>query len=108
MNLTSFLNKVDQTIEKYGREELLQVIHEIARTLPESKRTDFLNQINLNAGNINRTEKTVIELKKEYEKCSHYLAEIEKGEVYLREVYNDEYDDWYNSCLLYTSPSPRD
>lgn len=33
MNLTSFLNKVDQTIEKYGREELLQVIHEIARTL---------------------------------------------------------------------------
>lgn len=74
MNLTSFLNKVDQTIEKYGREELLQVIHEIARTLPESKRTDFLNQINLNAGNINRTEKTVIELKKEYEKCSHYLA----------------------------------
>ena len=25
MNLTSFLNKVDQTIEKYGREELLQV-----------------------------------------------------------------------------------
>ena len=29
MNLTSFLNKVDQTIEKYGREELLQVIHEI-------------------------------------------------------------------------------
>ena len=23
MNLTSFLNKVDQTIEKYGREELL-------------------------------------------------------------------------------------
>lgn len=64
MNLTSFLNKVDQTIEKYGREELLQVIHEIARTLPESKRTDFLNQINLNAGNINRTEKTVIELKR--------------------------------------------
>ena len=90
MNLTSFLNKVDQTIEKYGREELLQVIHEIARTLPESKRTDFLNQINLNAGNINRTEKTVIELKKEHEKCSHYLAEIEKGEVYLREVYNEE------------------
>lgn len=107
MNLTSFLNKVDQTIEKYGREELLQVIHEIARTLPESKRTDFLNQINLNAGNINRTEKTVIELKKEYEKCSHYLAEIEKGEVYLREVYNDEYDDWYNSSveeILYEDP----
>ena len=26
MNLTSFLNKVDQTIEKYGREELLQGI----------------------------------------------------------------------------------
>jgi len=107
MNLTSFLNKVDQTIEKYGREELLQVIHEIARTLPESKRTDFLNQINLNAGNINRTEKTVIELKKEHEKCSHYLAEIEKGEVYLREVYNDEYDDWYNSSveeILYEDP----
>ncbi len=81
----------------------MQVIHEIARTLPESKRTDFLNQINLNAGNINRTEKTVIELKKEYEKCSHYLAEIEKGEVYLREVYND----WYNSSveeILYEDP----
>ena len=41
MNLTSFLNKVDQTIEKYGREELLQVIHEIARTLPESKTDTF-------------------------------------------------------------------
>ena len=56
MNLTSFLNKVDQTIEKYGREELLQVIHEIARTLPESKRTDFLNQINLKVRDIRRRE----------------------------------------------------
>lgn len=33
--------------------------------------------------------------------------EIEKGEVYLREVYNDEYDDWYNSSveeILYEDP----
>ena len=40
MNLTSFLNKVDQTIEKYGREELLQVIHEIARRFPESDKSE--------------------------------------------------------------------
>lgn len=78
MNLTSFLNKVDQTIEKYGREELLQVIHEIARTLPESKRTDFLNQINLNAGNINRTEKTVIELKRNMKNAGIIWRKLKK------------------------------
>ncbi len=37
MNLTSFLNKVDQTIESMAEKNFLQVIHEIARTLPESK-----------------------------------------------------------------------
>lgn len=97
MNLISFLNKVNQTIEQYSRSELLQIIHEIARTLPENGRTDFLKQIQHEKSNVHNAERACIELKKQYEKCNQDLSAIEKGEVRLQEVYNDEYDDWYNS-----------
>ena len=45
MNLVQFLNKVDETISGYDCEKLLRIIHEIARTLPEQERKDFIKLI---------------------------------------------------------------
>lgn len=58
MNLVQFLNKVDETISGYDCEKLLRIIHEIARTLPEQERKDFIKQIkqidNNDTSNINK------------------------------------------------------
>ena len=45
MNLTKFINEVDEITKTYDREKLLQIIHEVARTLPETSRNDFIQQI---------------------------------------------------------------
>ena len=45
MNLTKFINEVDEIAKKYDKEKLLQIIHEVARTLPESSRNDFIQMI---------------------------------------------------------------
>lgn len=45
MNLAKFINEVDEIAKKYDKEKLLQIIHEVARTLPESSRNDFIQMI---------------------------------------------------------------
>ena len=109
MNLVQFLNKVDETISGYDCEKLLRIIHEIARTLPEQERKDFIKQIkqldNNDTSNINKKDNHKLET--EYKKICDKFIEIENGDIFLREEYNDEYDDWYNSTveeILYEDP----
>lgn len=109
MNLVQFLNKVDETISGYDCEKLLRIIHEIARTLPEQERKDFIKQIkqidNNDTSNINKKDNNKLET--EYKKICDKFIEIENGDIFLREEYNDEYDDWYNSIveeILYEDP----
>lgn len=108
MNLTKFISEVEQITKLYDRNQLQTVIHEIARTLPESMRNDFLRQIK-ECGQKKVTEKadSSSKWKKQYEKWNVYLTKIENEEVYLNEIYNDEYDEWYNSSveeILYEDP----
>ena len=45
MNLPTFLRKSDELTKKLSKEQLIAVIHEIARTLPEHKRELFLDTL---------------------------------------------------------------
>ena len=45
MNLPTFLRKSDELTKKLSKEQLIAVIHEIARTLPEHKREIFLDTL---------------------------------------------------------------
>ena len=47
MNLPSFLHKVDDITSDLTKDQLQRYIHEIARTLPESKRQDFIDKLSL-------------------------------------------------------------
>ena len=45
MNLPTFLRKSDELTQQLSKDQLLAVIHEIARTLPEHKREIFLDTL---------------------------------------------------------------
>ena len=45
MNLPTFLRKSDELTQQLSKDQLLAVIHEIARTLPEHKRESFLDTL---------------------------------------------------------------
>ena len=83
MNLVQFLNKVDETISGYDCEKLLRIIHEIARTLPEQERKDFIKQIkqidNNDTSNINKKDNNKLET--EYKKICDKFIEIENGDI---------------------------
>ena len=42
MNLPEFLNKTDAIAESLTKEQLSGLMHQIARTLPEERRNEFL------------------------------------------------------------------
>ena len=109
MNLTKFVNEVDKITKTYDREKLLQIIHEVARTLPESSRKDFIQQIKdiEKSGKVSSKQKNQALFKQQYEHWSGVLYALEEGEKCLLEECNEEYDDWYNSSvdeMLYEDP----
>lgn len=109
MNLTKFINEVDEIAKKYDKEKLLQIIHEVARTLPESSRNDFIQMIKNveKSGVVSSKQKNQVLFKQQYEQWSGVLNALEEGEKCLLEEYNEAYDDWYNSSvdeILYEDP----
>ena len=109
MNLIKFINEVDEIVKKYDKEKLLQIIHEVARTLPESSRNDFIQMIKNveKSGKVSSKQKNQSLFKQQYEHWSGILHALEEGEKCLLEEYNEEYDDWYNSSvdeILYEDP----
>lgn len=50
INLTQFLKSVDAATAEMSREKLEEVIHDIARTLPEKAREDFLIRLDMKHG----------------------------------------------------------
>ena len=102
MNLPTFLRKSDELTKQLSKDQLLAVIHEIARTLPEHKREVFLDTLTTvfqtTATNSPKTtcddrQQLLIELKHNQD----ILAEINNGIRCLDSEYNEEWDDWYNS-----------
>ena len=94
IRLPEFLCEIDNVTQKLTTEELLNLIHQIARTLPEDKRDSFLellysctNKIlNENANDI------LFELPATLKR----IEEIYKGHKYLTISFDEEWDDWYD------------
>lgn len=112
MNLPTFLRKSDELTKKLSKEQLIAVIHEIARTLPEHKRELFLDTLRAACQSAtkdspktirNDHQQLLIELKHNQD----ILTEINNGIRYLDSEYNEEWDDWYNSDadeVLFSDP----
>lgn len=110
MNLSRFLKEVDDITNTMSQSDLIRFIHDAARVLPESKRTDFLC-------NLSKRHKKSADNKPEQEDNKHIfikyesikaeLKRIESGKMCLVGFLNEEYDDWYNSSadeFLYEDP----
>lgn len=104
MNLPIFLKKVDEIAANLSQEELRKFVHEIARTLAEGKRSDFINTLKLYDNSLDNpvSEKFpkddgYSELLKNIEEIKVRLIEINEGIRLLDSEYNPEWDDWYNS-----------
>lgn len=104
MNLTEFMKKADKLAMGMPSEKLAAFLHDYARSVPEYKREDFLERLSVfaekKAGSDyvrqqekNNKEQTIRKIGKIIEQ----LEKIDSGELTLTELYNEEYDDWYNS-----------
>lgn len=104
MNLPEFLRIVDSKASNMMKEQLMIFVHQLARTLPESKRLDFLTKLS-NVNSVSDTEKVVSEIEKDkikklrinIEQIKQKLSLVKKGDLCLIGFLNEEYDDWYNS-----------
>lgn len=108
MNLVQFLKSVDETAAAMMKEDLTVFLHDIARTLPEKKREDFLKRLKESCGKkeiLREGSTEEFEQKKNFLK--YRLERIENWELSLEGCLNREYDDWYDSedeQFLYSDP----
>ncbi len=100
MNLPVFLNKTDTLTANLSHEDLEGFIHEMARTLPEGRRDDFLGTLESFAGQGAPREAKKGDgyesLRADVEAAMERLDEIHEGERCLDSEYNVEWDEWYN------------
>ena len=124
MNLPQFLKSIDQTTAAMSRENLAEFIHDIARTLPEKEREDFLLRLDTiseigtetkehpkvqgadpkapdhkapdhKAANHKETSCKEDFIQKQ-NSLKTRLERIENWELSLEGCLNQDYDDWYN------------
>lgn len=110
MNLVRFLKKVDDTVSDMTKEQLQSYVHELARTLPESKRQYFLDTMNMvqEEGCLPlQANKHYDDLYAQIKAMEDILTGINEGNRCLDSEYNVEWDDWYNSDaeeVLFSDP----
>ena len=101
MNLTRFLILVDSKTAEMSREEMITLVHELARTLPEEGRLTFLEKLNsvseINEAIDESDEQYAKDIKGSVQDIMGILSDINEGERCLDSEYNEEWDDWYNS-----------
>ncbi|MGN1202902.1 MAG: hypothetical protein ACI4RF_06360, partial [Eubacterium sp.] len=97
MNLTEFLTRVDESVKQMSREELEKFLHLVARTLPERKRDEFIEQLLYvqDKPQDSADEYSIGSIKTELSAIMEELQKIETGEIGIGSRYNEEYDDWY-------------
>ncbi len=108
MNLSKFLNLVDQECKTKTGEELAYFIHEQARDLDASGRENFLLALK-SAGSVKTGKETAVHKSFEvkYQTISAELARIENEDLELDSEINEEYDDWYHpeeDEFIFTDP----
>lgn len=100
MNLTSFLKQTDTLTAKYSTEQLIAFIHDIARTIPENCREDFLERLRMAGGDVQTLsyENAVKDLDFDgmYKYIKNNLNRIDSQELMLTGILNEEYNDWYD------------
>ncbi len=99
MNLTKFLKRVDEAVKHMSREELENFVYLRARTLPEPKREEFIEQLLYKQGKPQACveEYSIDSIKAELTDIMEKLQKIKTGEIGIDSCYNEEYDDWYDS-----------
>ena len=110
MNLNQFLKSVDKTAATMTKETLTDFLHDIARTLPEKEREDFLMRLQ-GKGRKRESPYEIPEEGEDFEQKKDFLKSqlerIENWELGLEGCLNEEYDDWYCSEeeeFLYSDP----
>ena len=100
MNLTNFLKQIDKITASYSKEQLASFIRDCGRTLPEHLREEFLKKLKAkgesDGSKIDERKMSDIEIGKIYNKIKKDFKLIESEDIYLTEILNEEYDDWYN------------
>ena len=110
MNLVQFLKSVDETAATMTKDDLTEFLHDIARTLQENKREDFLIRLRGEDGK-KEISQEIPEEGEDFEQRENLLKSqlerIENWELGLEASLNQEYDDWYDSEdeeFLYSDP----
>ena len=100
MNLIQFLKKVDSEISDMTKEQLQSCMHELARTLSESQRQNFLDVIEKvkdnGAGSVVQAKLHYDDVYSEIKAIQEILRYINDGERCLDSEYNEYYNDWYD------------
>ena len=101
MHITDFLNQVDKLAASMTKAQLVEFVHDQARILPESMRSDFLKELSgdtdssrsksKEAGSAKSTPDALIE------EVFRDLERIRNSEVCLTEEYAEGYNQNYNS-----------
>ena len=126
MNLPQFLKSMDQTTAAMSRENLAEFIHDIARTLPEKERENFLLRLDIiseigtetknhpknqeadrKASDHTAANHKAANLKEppcredfnqKQNSLKTWLERIESCELCLEGCLNQDYDDWYDGA----------
>lgn len=103
MNLTQFTMYVDESTADMTEAQLKNLIHEIARTLPEKQRNQFIKTLksivkncNANERKDDRTADAYTILRWEIEKAIEFLNAVNDGQYSLNSKIDYEYGDWYS------------
>ncbi len=115
MNLRNFLLQVDTITGQMSAAQLKAFIHENARLLSESKRSDYLDTIKAflsesqsDVMDVAKSKlKVTEELKNEFDRLEKELCKIKEGELCLECELNYEYDEWYDNDdeeYIFTDP----
>ena len=110
MNLVQFLKSVDETAATMTKDDLTEFLHDIARTLQENKREDFLKRLRGEDGKKEISQEIPEEgegFEQRKNLLKSQLERIENWELGLEASLNQEYDDWYDSEdeeFLYSDP----
>ena len=115
MNLPEFLKKTDAIAERLTKEQLSGMIHQIARTLPEERRNEFLKLLCTTAEIQNPEQVTAQEdssfsedLKTTVSQCLEKLKSIQRGTLCLESDINyDYYDDYDNEEMAFLFEDPE-
>lgn len=114
MNLPEFLKKIDAVSEQLSQEQLAGLIHQIARTLPEERREEFLKLL-CSAAEIQNPEQISLEdssfsedLKTAVSQCLERLKPIQDGTLYLESEINYEYYDYDDEEMAFLFEDPEE